>query len=52
MALYEFSPRTELDAVNAIIAVIGEAPVNTLEGDGNVDAMSARALLAASARHP
>ncbi|ATN92932.1 tail protein [Ralstonia phage RPSC1] len=26
---------------------MGEAPVNTLEGDGNVDAMSARALLAA-----
>lgn len=46
MALQEFSPRTELDAINAIIAVIGEAPVNTLEGDGNVDAMSARQLLA------
>lgn len=39
------TPRTELDAVNAIIAVIGEAAVNTLEGDADVDVLNARRLL-------
>ncbi|UCR91170.1 putative tail tubular protein A [Ralstonia phage RpT1] len=40
------TPRTELDAVNAIIGSIGEGVVNTLEGDANVDVLNARRLLA------
>lgn len=40
------TPRTELDAVNAIIGAIGEGVVNTLEGDANVDVLNARRLLA------
>ncbi|BAJ51828.1 tail protein [Ralstonia phage RSB2] len=40
------TPRTELDAVNAVIGVVGESPVNTLEGEANVDVLNARALIA------
>lgn len=36
----------ELEAVNDIIGCIGEAPVNTLEGEGNVDVANVRRILA------
>lgn len=35
----------ELQSVNDIMAAIGEAPVQTLEGDTNVDVVNARRLL-------
>lgn len=35
----------ELDAVNDILAAIGEAPVTTLEGDANADVSNARRIL-------
>lgn len=35
----------ELDAVNDILAAIGEAPVITLEGDANADVSNARRIL-------
>lgn len=35
----------ELDAVNDILAAIGESPVSTLEGDSNADVASARRIL-------
>ena len=38
-------PLTELDAVNKILAAIGEAPVNTLEELTNIDAVNAYAIL-------
>ena len=36
----------ELDAVNDVLAGIGESPVNTLEEDSNVDVANARRILA------
>jgi hypothetical protein len=35
----------ELDAVNDMLAAIGESPVNTLEGDTNADVANARRVL-------
>lgn len=35
----------ELDAINDILASIGEPPVSTLEGDGNADVANARRIL-------
>lgn len=35
----------ELDAINDILASIGEPPVSTLEGDANVDVANARRVL-------
>ena len=40
------TPLTELEAVNEILASIGEAPVDTLEEPENVDVMNARRMLA------
>lgn len=37
---------TELSAVNSMLATIGEAPINTLEDLGVVDAVTARSTLA------
>lgn len=37
--------QAELDAVNDILSAIGEAPVNTLEGDANADVVNARRIL-------
>lgn len=37
--------QAELAAVNDILAAIGEAPVNTLESDSNVDVVNARRIL-------
>jgi hypothetical protein len=36
---------TELEAVNVMLSVIGEAPVNTLEGAATVDVIQAKAVL-------
>lgn len=38
--------QAELEAVNDILGAIGESPVNTLEGDANVDVVNARRILA------
>lgn len=47
MRSYEANLETsdELAAVNDMLAAIGEAPVNTLEGDTNADVANARRLL-------
>lgn len=37
--------QAELEAVNEILAAIGESPVSTLEGDSNADVVSARRIL-------
>lgn len=39
------SPTTELDAINTMLSAIGEAPVNTVEDNGVVDAVMARQIL-------
>lgn len=44
------SPTTELEAVNMMLATIGESPVNTLEDNGVVDAVLARAQLTAMSK--
>jgi len=36
---------TELDAINTMLSIIGEAPVNTVEDTGVVDAVMARQVL-------
>jgi len=36
---------TELDALNTMLSIIGEAPVNTIEDTGLVDAVMARQIL-------
>lgn len=46
----ELTALTELDAVNEIISVIGESPINTLEEIRNVDAISALRILRATSR--
>lgn len=40
-----WSYQAELEAVNEILAAIGESPVSTLEGDTNADVVSARRIL-------
>lgn len=40
-----WSYQAELEAVNDILAAIGESPVSTLEGDANTDVVSARRIL-------
>lgn len=40
-----WSYQAELEAVNDILAAIGESPVSTLEGDTNADVVSARRIL-------
>ncbi len=40
-----WSYQAELEAVNEILAAIGESPVSTLEGDANTDVVSARRIL-------
>jgi len=39
------TPTTELEAVNVMLSMIGESPVNTLEDDNVVDATIARTIL-------
>lgn len=41
-----WSYQAELAAVNDILAAIGESPINTLEGDANLDVVNARRILA------
>lgn len=47
MAEYDtsYSIGDELDAVNDLLAAIGESPVSTLEGDSNADVVNARRIL-------
>lgn len=40
-----WSYQAELEAVNEILAAIGESPVSTLSGDSNTDVVSARRIL-------
>jgi hypothetical protein len=44
------TPTTYLDAVNTMLNVIGESPINTLEDPGVVDAVIAVEVLAATSR--
>jgi hypothetical protein len=44
------TPTTELDAVNTMLSVIGEAPVNTVEDNGIVDAVLALQILRSTSR--
>lgn len=44
------APTTELEAINAMLATIGEAPVNSVEDNGVVDAVTARQLLRSTSR--
>lgn len=46
----ELTPTTELEAVNAMLATIGEAPVNTLDATGLDDASEAYKRLLLSSR--
>lgn len=41
---------TELEAINVMLSVIGEAPINTLEGAATVDVIQAKAILAQVSR--
>ena len=43
----EITAITELDAVNEMLSVIGESPVNTLENLQNIDAINALRILRA-----
>ena len=47
----EITSYTELDAVNEIISVIGESPLNTLENIQDVDAINALRILRAVSRN-
>ncbi|WP_185961564.1 hypothetical protein [Telmatospirillum sp. J64-1] len=44
------TPTTELEAVNSMLSVIGETPVNSLDDNGVVDAVIARQILAEVSR--
>lgn len=44
------SPTTKLDAINTMLSTIGEAPINTLEEVGSVDAVMAEQILDATSR--
>lgn len=44
------SATTELDAINTMLSSIGEAPVNTVEDNGVVDAVMAKQILRAVSR--
>lgn len=44
------SPTTELEAINSMLSAIGEAPVNTVEDSGVVDAVMARNILRSVSR--
>ena len=41
----QITPTSELQAVNIMLSVIGEAPINTLQGDTTVDVSIAKNLL-------
>lgn len=46
----EYSPTTELEAVNVMLGVIGEAPVNSLEISGMIDVSTAKQVLHETSR--
>ena len=46
----DLTPTTELEAINLMLATIGESPVNTVEDNGVVDAVMARQQLRAMSR--
>lgn len=39
------TPVTELDAVNEIIGIIGQAPINSLEDEADTDSLNAQSIL-------
>ncbi|WP_442108497.1 hypothetical protein [Pseudomonas sp. NUPR-001] len=39
------TPATELDAVNEIIGIIGQAPLNSLEDEADIDSLNAQSIL-------
>lgn len=45
MTVAILTPTTELEAINLMLSVIGESPVNTVEDTGIVDAVIARQIL-------
>lgn len=45
-----YSPTTELEAVNVMLSVIGEAPVNSLEVSGMIDVSTAKQILHETSR--
>lgn len=50
MSELDLRPSTELEAVNFMLATIGESPVNTIEDNGVVDAVLARQFLTMNSR--
>jgi len=44
------SATTKLDAINTMLSTIGEAPINTLEDIGSVDAVMAEQILDSTSR--
>lgn len=50
MPVLNLSPTTELEAINLMLSVIGESPVNSAEDTGVVDAVVARQILTQSSR--
>lgn len=44
------SPTTKLDAINTMLSTIGEAPINTLDDIGSVDAVMAEQILDSTSR--
>lgn len=50
MSILSQTPTSELEAINLMLFVIGESPVNTVEDTGVVDAVIARQILTQSSR--
>lgn len=50
MSVMILTPTTELEAINLMLSVIGESPVNTVEDTGVVDAVVARQILIQASR--
>ena len=44
------TPTTELEAVNLMLSIIGESPMNTLTNNESIDAATARNILAAESK--
>lgn len=45
MPILEMAPETELDAVNTMLASIGQSPINTLQDEGLIDASICHGIL-------
>lgn len=50
MSVNILTPTSELEAINLMLSVIGESPVNTVEDTGVVDAVVARQILVQASR--